>query len=338
MSKRIAAMAAAFFTLSLIQLGHTEERGIWSRLGGGLAQAADADCDRIRFGQVNWTGVTAKTETAAWMLKKLGYETEVITASVPIMFSSLASEQRDAFLGLWLPTQRSMVREYMMDGKIDIVTKNLENAKYTVAVPRYVYEAGVKHFKDLNDHKEQFDGEIYGIEAGNDGNKIIQDMIDDDAYGLGDWELVASSEAGMLSEVQRRVRNERWIAYLGWAPHPMNLNIPMEYLAGGEDYWGPNKGGATVYTLSRTGYAWQCPNIGQFLENYRFTVEEQSQMGQYIINEDMDYPEAGRRLIKEKPELLERWFGQGGTYQTGPVKAADGERNAKQVITKALGL
>jgi len=309
----------------------------WSGIGSGVAQDAPA-CNDVRFGQVNWTGVTAKTETAAWMLEKLGYKTDVITASVPIMFSSLASNQRDAFLGLWLPTQRSMVKKYMTEGKIDIVTKNLENAKYTVAVPTYVYEAGIKHFKDMDGHKQDFKGEIYGIEAGNDGNMIIQQMIDDDAYGLGDWTLVPSSEAAMLTEVRRRVRQNRWIAYLGWAPHPMNLNIDMKYLSGGEEYWGPNQGGATVYTLARTGYAWECPNVGQFLENYRYTVEEQSQMGHYIINEDMDYAEAGLRLIKEKPELLERWFGQGGTYQTGPVKTADGKTNAKGVIVKALGL
>ena len=118
----------------------------------------------------------------------------------------------------------------------------------------------------------------------------------------------------------------------------MNLNIPMEYLAGGEEYWGPDKGGATVYTLTRTGFAWQCPNIGQFLENYRFTVDEQSLMGQYIINEGMDYAEAGRQLIQENPQLIDRWFAEGGTYQTGPIKTADGERNARDVIVKALGL
>ncbi|MBA1147655.1 ABC transporter substrate-binding protein [Ectothiorhodospiraceae bacterium WFHF3C12] len=309
-----------------------------SMVFASTAHAADANCEEVRFGQVNWTGVSAKTETAAWMLGQLGYETEVITASVPIMFSSLASNQRDTFLGLWLPTQRSMIRKYMTEGKMDIVSKNLENAKYTVAVPRYVYEAGVTHFEDLKEHKDRFEGKIYGIEAGNDGNDIIQRMIDDNAYGLGDWELVASSEAAMLAEVQRRVPKQRWIAYLGWAPHPMNLNIPMEYLAGGEEYWGPDKGGATVYTLTRTGFAWQCPNIGQFLENYRFTVDEQSLMGQYIINEGMDYAEAGRQLIQENPQLIDRWFAEGGTYQTGPIKTADGERNARDVIVKALGL
>ena len=298
--------------------------------------AAAAECGKVRFGQVNWTGVSAKTETAAWMLDQLGYDTDVITASVPIMFSSLASDERDAFLGLWLPTQRSMVQDEMEKGTIDLVGKNLPGAKYTVAVSKEAYEAGVKHFSDLAENAEKFDNTILGIEAGNDGNQIIQKMIKDDAYGMDVFKLQPSSEAGMLTEVQRRHRQGEWAAWLGWAPHPMNINIDMEFLAGGEEYWGPNKGGANVYTLVREGYAWECPNVGQFLENYEFTVEEQATMANYVINDELDYAAAGRKLIRERPELLERWFGQGGTYQTGPVKTADGSKNAKDVIASAI--
>jgi len=163
-------------------------------------------------------------------------------------------------------------------------------------------------------------------------------MIEDDAYGMGELSLQPSSEAGMLTEVQRRIDRGKWAAWLAWAPHPMNINIDLEFLNGGEDYWGPNQGGATVYTQAREGYAWSCPNVGQFLENYEYTVEEQSAMAGYVINDEMDYAEAGRKLIKENPELLERWFAQGGTYQTGPVKTKDGKSNARDVVSKALGL
>jgi len=61
-------------------------------------------------------------------------------------------------------------------------------------------------------------------------------------------------------------------------------------------------------------------------------------MAGYVINEDMDYAEAGRKLIKEHPELLERWFGQGGTFQTGGITNAEGEGKAKQMVMDALGI
>ena len=36
-----------------------------------------------------------------------------------------------------------------------------------------------------------------------------------------------------------------------WAdePHPMNANFNLTYLEGGDDYFGTNLGGATVYTM-----------------------------------------------------------------------------------------
>lgn len=301
--------------------------------------AAASDCGTVRFGQVNWTGVSVKTGTATWLLDEIGYDTDLITASLPIMFESLAGKERDAFLGFWVPTSRSMASKYMKKGDIDIVTKNLKGAKYTVGVNQAAWDAGVRHFSDLADHADKFDNTIFGIEAGNDGNQIIKDMVSKDAYGMGDFELQPSSEAGMLTEVQRRIDRGEWAAWLAWAPHPMNVNIDLKFLEGAAEYWGPNKGGATVYTLVREGYAWECPNVGQFLENYEYTVEEQSKMAGYVINDEMDYAEAGRKLIKEKPELLERWFGQGGTYQTGAVvKTADGESGAKATVEEALGL
>lgn len=306
-------------------------------LGATTANAAD-DCGTLRFGQVSWTGVTAKTETAAWLLDELGYETDVVTASLPIMFQSLANNDRDVFAGFWVPTSRQMASKHMKKGDIDIVTKNLKGAKYTVGVTRAAWEGGVRHFEDLAENIDKFDGRILGIESGNDGNDIIEQMIEDDAYGMGGFELQPSSEAGMLTEVQRRVDRGEWAAWLAWAPHPMNVNIDLEFLDGGADYWGPNQGGATVYTLARKGYAWECPNVGQFLENYEYTVAEQSELATYIVNDEMDYPEAGKKLIQEHPELLDRWFDQGGTYQTGAVNTANGEGNARDAIAEALGL
>ena len=51
--------------------------------------------------------------------------------------------------------------------------------------------------------------------------------------------------------------------FLGWEPHPMNANFEMKYLAGGDDVFGPNFGGATVFTNVRAGYLTECPNVGR---------------------------------------------------------------------------
>lgn len=287
-------------------------------------------CQTVGLANVNWTGVTIKSEMMDYLLDTLGYETDLTTASVPIAFQSVADGQRDAFLGLWLPTQESMITPYLDDGEIEQLSANLEGAKYTLAVPEYVWEAGVRDFSDLDEYKERFEGRIYGIEAGNDGNAAIQSMIDDDAFGLGDWELMESSEAGMLTQVQRSVPRDEWVTFLGWAPHPMNINIDMRYLTGGAEYFGPNQGGATVYSIATAGYTDRCSNVGRLLEQYAYSVEEQSEAGGYVINDDQSPLAAAQSLVADKPEMLDRWL--------DGVTTASGEGDAVEVIREDLGL
>lgn len=300
-------------------------------LTGMTAMASEPEsCQSVGLANVNWTGVTIKSEVMQYLLDTMGYETELTTASVPIAFQSVAEGQRDLFLGLWLPTQESMIRPYLDDDEIERVTANLEGAKYTLAVPEYVWQAGVRDFADLDEYSDEFDSRIYGIEAGNDGNAAIQAMIDDGAFSLDDWQLMESSEAGMLTQVQRSVPREDWVVFLGWAPHPMNINIDMRYLTGGDDYFGPNQGGATVYTVATEGYTERCTNVGRLLDQYAYSVEEQSQAGGYVINDDMTPLEAGQALIEEQPALLSRWL--------DGVTMADGDGNALTAVRNDLGL
>ena len=81
--------------------------------------------------------------------------------------------------------------------------------------------------------------QIYGIEAGNDGNVIIDNMIKGDDFGLKDFRLVESSEAGMLSQIKRAARSKQWRSSWGWEPLPMNKSIDMTYLTGGDEPFGP---------------------------------------------------------------------------------------------------
>ena len=75
-------------------------------------------------------------------------------------------------------------------------------------------------------------------------------MIDTNQYGAGGFKLVESSEAGMLVTVERAIREKKWVVFLGWEPHPMNIQISMNYLSGGDASFGPNYGEARVYTLT----------------------------------------------------------------------------------------
>ncbi|WP_305817229.1 choline ABC transporter substrate-binding protein [Photobacterium leiognathi] len=265
-------------------------------------------CDTVRFADVGWTDITATTAVTSELLKGMGYNTKTDLLSVPVTYSSMANGDIDVFLGNWMPTMEGDIAKYREARTVETVKANLEGAKYTLAVPKYVYDAGVKSFADLAKHADKFKGRIYGIEPGNDGNRLIQSMIDTNAFGLKDFSLVESSEAGMVSQVSRSVRRDQWIVYLGWAPHPMNSNVEMEYLAGGDDFFGPNYGGANVYTNVRSNYLTECPNVGQLLKNLSFSLEMENSLMEAILNQKVQPEKAARQWLSENPQQVEAWL------------------------------
>ncbi|WCP82347.1 choline ABC transporter substrate-binding protein [Vibrio harveyi] len=284
-------------------------------------------CETVRFADVGWTDITATTAVTSELLKGLGYKTKTDLLSVPVTYSSMANGDIDVFLGNWMPTMEGDIAKYREAGTVETVRANLEGAKYTLAVPKYVYDAGVKSFADLAKHADKFKDRIYGIEPGNDGNRLIQNMIDSDAFGLKDFSLVESSEAGMVSQVSRAVRRNQWIVYLGWAPHPMNSNVEMEYLSGGDDFFGPNYGGANVYTNVRQDYLSECQNVGQLLKNLEFSLEMENQLMEAILNQKQKPAKAAQEWLNANPQQFEAWL-EG-------VKTLDG-KDAKQAITSYL--
>ncbi|MBV1790623.1 choline ABC transporter substrate-binding protein [Marinobacterium sp. D7] len=290
-----------------------------------LSQAEE--CSTVRFSDVGWTDITATTAITSEVLQGLGYQTKTQLLSVPVTYSSLANGDIDIFLGNWMPTMEGDIAKYRDNGTVETVRANLEGAKYTLAVPKYVYDAGVHSFADIAKHADEFSGKIYGIEPGNDGNRLIQDMIDSDAFGLKNFEIVESSEAGMMSQVKRAVRRDQWIVFLGWEPHPMNANFDLAYLEGGDDYFGPNYGGATVYTNVRKGYTSACPNVGNLLNNLKFSLAMENQVMGAILDDGKKPEAAAKEWLSANPTALDAWL-EGVTT----VDGKDGLTAVKQYL------
>lgn len=297
---------------------------------GSAAFAAEPDsCKAVRFADVGWTDITATTATASVVLEALGYQPDVQVLSVPVTYASLAAKDIDVFLGNWMPTMEADIKPYQEAGTVETVRTNLEGAKYTLAVPSYTYDAGLKSFQDIAKFKDKLGNKIYGIEAGNDGNRLILDMISDNKFDLGGFELVESSEAGMLAAVQKAVPAKQDVVFLGWEPHPMNANIDMKYLEGGDEVFGPNYGGATVLTNVRAGYTTECPNMGAFLKNLVFSLEMENEIMGAILNDGADPKAAATAWLKAHPDTITPWLQGVTTFDGGDAQAA---------VKSALGL
>jgi glycine betaine/proline transport system substrate-binding protein len=289
---------------------------------GSVAAAEPASCKTVKFSDVGWTDITATTAATSVVLKGLGYAPEAQVLSVPVTYASLKNKDMDVFLGNWMPTMEADLAPYRDDGSVEVLGVNLEGAKYTLAVPKYTAEGGLKDYADIAKFRDKLDGKIYGIEPGNDGNRLIQKMIDDNAFGLKGFTVVESSEQGMLAQVARAVKRKEPIVFLGWEPHPMNANFDMAYLSGGDDWFGPNFGGATVYTNVRKGYASECENVGKLLKNLKFSLKMENEIMGAILDDGKDPDVAAAAWLKKNPGVLDGWLAGVATIDGGDGLAA----------------
>jgi len=293
------------------------------------AAPALANCDSVSFSDVGWTDITATTAATTVVLQALRYETDIKVLSVPVTYTSLAKGDIDIFLGNWMPTMEADIAPYREAGTVDTVRANLQGAKYTLATNAAGAALGITSFGSIAEHAGALDSTIYGIEPGNDGNRLIIDMIAADAFGLKGFEVKESSEQGMLAQVARADRKGEPVVFLGWEPHPMNANFELTYLTGGDDWFGPDLGGATVYTNTRAGYVAECPNVGKLLENLEFTLAMENEIMGAILDGGQKPEVAATAWLKANPGVLDGWL--------DGVTARDGG-DAMAAVKGALGL
>jgi len=269
------------------------------------AHATDPEaCAKVRMADGGWTDNTAQNGLAAAVLKGLGYEVDATVYAMPVILKGLENKDLDIWLDNWMPSQTAEVTPYFEKGSIADLKVNLEGAGYGPVVPGYVAAAGVKGLADLGKFADRFDRKFYGIEPGNDGNRIVQSKIDDPSTGLSGWTLVESSEQGMLAQVEKMLAKQEWVAFLAWTPHPVMGRMDIHYLTGFE---ADGFGAATIHTLARPDYAEQCPNAAAFFRNLAFTLDMESAVMQAILD-GKDAEAAGAEWLKANPAVLEAWL------------------------------
>ncbi|WP_367196005.1 choline ABC transporter substrate-binding protein [Amorphus sp. 3PC139-8] len=290
------------------------------------AANAQAKCDEVTMSDVGWTDITTTTAATKHVLEGLGYDVDVKVLSVPVTFASLESDDVDVFLGNWMPAQTSAIKPYLDSGEIESVHTNLEGTKYTLAVPTYLYDKGLKTYADIHKFRDELDDKIYGIEPGNEGNAYLVSLTEENKFDLKGFEVVESSEQGMLAMVGRKYPKKEAIVFLGWEPHPMNSTYSLKYLTGGEDFFG---GEGVVNTVTRKGFVEDCPNVGKLLNNLTFSLPMENEIMGKILNDGEDAGDATEEWLKAHPDVLDAWL-EG-------VTTVDGEPGLP-AVKKELGL
>ncbi|WP_051219649.1 glycine betaine ABC transporter substrate-binding protein [Oceanobacter kriegii] len=314
-------LKASMLTLALTPLvGTSSVQATTLAPASNLEPDSSGQCRDVRLGQVAWTDLQVVTAIADILLDRIGYQSQVKDlASLGDVYQAMSQDELDVFMGYWQPSQQSMAAPYIQEGDFAPVATNMDQARMTLAVPAYVYDQGIHTLADLARNKDKFEGRIYGAEAGSSAHQKIHDMINKDAFGLGDFKLIETSERIMLAQLKGRIKKGEWVVILGWSPHPMNQNFDIRYLGGGDDYFGPQQGKASVSTNMRPEFDQRCQNVARLMRNLQFDASVEETIMDQVSNEFVPLQRAVRIWMHDNPGQIQQWLSGVTTADGGAI-------------------
>ncbi len=262
--------------------------------GGDSVEAAQGE---VSIGYVLWDGEIASTNVLKQVYERAGYEVEIIAVDAGPLYQGLANGEFDLTVSSWLPETQKNYWEIYKD-EIDYVGPNLEGCRVGLVVPAYVT---IDSIEELNEFKDEFGGEIVGIDPGAGIMQNTENAIE--MYDL-DYVLEASSSAGMATALKRAIDDEDWIVVTLWSPHWTFNRWDLKYLADTLKAYGT---GDNATTLARMGLEEEKPGVYAIAERFHWTQEDISSVMMDIEN-GMPEEEAASKWISNNPEKTEYWI------------------------------
>ncbi|WP_395517362.1 glycine betaine ABC transporter substrate-binding protein [Pseudorhizobium flavum] len=275
-------------------------------IAGSVSTIALAqDAKPVKIGWAAWSDAEFVTKLAAKLIKdELGQEVELVQTDVAPLYQGVSRGDLDAMMMAWLPQTHA---DYYAKIKDDVETLGTvyENAKLGWVVPNYIPEDAISSMEDLakDEVKEKLGNTVQGIDPGAGLTRLSQQALKD--YGLDDYKLQISSEAGMLTTVDRAVRSEDWFVATSWSPHWMFGKYDIRYIEDPKTSLGEAE---HVDVLARKGFKEDNPEVAGFLSRMQLPIDD-LQAGMFNAQET-SYEEAVAKYIGDHPDQVNAWLGE----------------------------
>ena len=277
--------------------------GLIGGCGGGGGQSGGGgaeDGNSLTIGYIEWDEDVAVSNLAKVLLEDdLGYNVELTLLDVGPVYNGVAQGELDAFLDVWLPTTHQTYWDQYKDQVVDLGQWYEGTASLGLGVPDYVEAQSIQ---DLNQYRDEFGGQIIGIEPGSGIVRVTAENAIPD-YGL-DYELVESSTPTMLSELEQALQNQEPIVFTAWKPHWMFTAYDIRYL---EDPKGAMGGSEQLSAIAREGLQEDSPEAFELLDNIYLTEKQLGEL-ELAIKEAGDPEQGVRDWLEQNREAADSWL------------------------------
>lgn len=234
----------------------------------GLAHADEPK--PVVIGWVNWadTEITVKLATTA-LQDQLKQPVKLVMADIGIQFQAMATGKVDLIPMAWLTYSHKPFWDKYKDRLEDLGV--IYEGRLGLAVPTSIPVSEVASIEDLNkpEVREKFEGKILTSEVGNGQYKTATRAIA--AYRLDGYKLLASSETGMLNELDRNLKRDKWALINAWSPHWMFSTWSLRYLDDPKEVYGKTE---QIHAVARKGFSHDFPQVATFFANFHLPMKD----------------------------------------------------------------
>lgn len=283
--------------------------------GGGGSGSSEENKTLTLGIAAGWTENVAVSNLAKVVLEEeLGYEeVEVQTADLGIVFEGVGNGDLDAFQDVWLPNHAALL-EAVENDVAQLDPWYTGDSQFGVVAPSYM---DITSIDQLN---EAGATDIVGIDPG----AVIMTAIQENtipAYGL-DQNLIQSSEAAMLAEVEKRYAAEEPFAFIAWTPHWMNEAYDFTYLEDPENTLvnptGDPLDQAELSSIVREDLESEDPVAFAYLNEFALTEEQANTLENAINEEGSDEPTKGAKVwLEDNRDVVQPWIDAAKEAQQG---------------------
>ncbi|MED3956042.1 glycine betaine ABC transporter substrate-binding protein [Priestia aryabhattai] len=254
----------------------------------------------ITIGYIPWDEAVAVTFLWKELLEEKGYKVKAVQSDVAPLFSGVAQGNIDLFLDVWMPTTHS---SYMkrFGKQVDVLGTWYDQADSGLAVPDYV---DAQSIGDLKNKKGEFNGKIISIEPGSGINGLTKDHAMP-SYGLTDWNLVESSTAAMLSELDKAIANKEPIVVTLWRPHWAFEKYNLRYLKDSKNTMNPT-GPEKIQSISKKAFKEDYPEAAKWLKDFSISADQLASL-ESEINSAKDETKGVKNWISKNKKVTESW-------------------------------
>ncbi|MDD3169072.1 MAG: glycine betaine ABC transporter substrate-binding protein [Eubacteriales bacterium] len=265
--------------------------------GEGGAGDAGAEKGTVHIGMVNWAECVAVSNLWKVILEDQGYEVELTQLDAAPLYVGLNKGDLDVFFDSWLPiTHETYWNEYQ-ENLDDYGIWYEEDAKIGVVVPQYVT---IDSMEELKANKDQFNGEIVGIDPG--AGIMKASNAANEEYGL-EFEIVQGSEAAMMAAMDKAYKNEEWITITGWSPHWMFAQYDLKYLEDPKLSYGEAE---QIHTLANKEFTAAQPEVAEMLKKFSMSDAQIGSLEALIVD-GMDPLEAAQQWVADNEAVIGSW-------------------------------